>query len=44
MRMTNNFERIGDSIENIAELIEEMIENGYYFAEEGLNDYRIISF
>ncbi|MDY6863128.1 MAG: Na/Pi cotransporter family protein [Thermodesulfobacteriota bacterium] len=43
MRMTNNFERIGDSIENIAELIEEMIENGYSFTEEGLNDYKIIS-
>jgi phosphate:Na+ symporter len=43
MRMTNNFERVGDAIENIAQLIEEMIENGYLFAEEGINDYRIVS-
>ncbi|MBW2060009.1 MAG: Na/Pi cotransporter family protein [Deltaproteobacteria bacterium] len=39
MRMTNNIERIGDSVENIAELIEEMIENNVYFSDESLEDF-----
>lgn len=43
MRMVNNIERIGDSVENIAELIEEMIENDLYLAEDGIKDYKEIS-
>ena len=43
MRMVNNFERIGDSVENVAELIEEMIENDIYLAEDGIRDYKEIS-
>ena len=43
MRMTNNLERVGDTVENIAELIEEMIDNDIKLTEEGLNDYREIS-
>ena len=43
LRMTNNFERIGDSVENIAELIEELIEQNLYLSEGGMNDYKEIS-
>ncbi|MFH1138437.1 MAG: Na/Pi cotransporter family protein [Pseudomonadota bacterium] len=43
IRMTNNFERIGDSAENVAELIEEMIENDLRLTPEGVGDYREIS-
>ncbi len=43
LRMTNNLERVGDSIENIAELIEELIEQDLKLSEGGMNDYREIS-
>lgn len=43
MRMTNNLERIGDSIENIAELIEELIEQNLYFSDWAMTDYQAIS-
>lgn len=43
LRMTNNFERTGDAIENLAELIEELIEQDLSLSEGGLNDYRAIS-
>lgn len=43
MRITNNIERVGDSVENIAELIEEMMENDIYLAQDGMRDYKIIS-
>ncbi|MFC1869598.1 Na/Pi cotransporter family protein, partial [Thermodesulfobacteriota bacterium] len=39
LRMTNNLERAGDEIENIAELMEELIEQGLHFSEGGRNDY-----
>ncbi len=42
-RMTNNFERAGDEVENIAELIEELIEQNLYISEGGMNDYDTIS-
>jgi phosphate:Na+ symporter len=42
MRMVNNYERVGDAVENLAELIEEMIENKLRLAEAGMNDYREI--
>jgi len=43
MRMTNNLERVGDCIENIAELIEEMVQQDLHLAEGGLHDYEVIS-
>jgi len=43
MRMTNNIERIGDEIEDIAETLERMIEDKLYFSEEAIQDYEKIS-
>ncbi len=43
LRMTNNLERVGDSIENVAQLIEELIEQDLHLSEPGMNDYREIS-
>ena len=42
-RMTNNFERAGDEVENIARLIEELIDQNLYISEGGMQDYKIIS-
>ncbi|MGD8562215.1 MAG: Na/Pi cotransporter family protein [Desulfarculaceae bacterium] len=39
MRMVNNLERVGDSVENIAELIEEMIEEDLRLTDAGLVDF-----
>jgi phosphate:Na+ symporter len=41
--MANNLERIGDAIENVAELIEELIEQELHLSEGGLKDYDVIS-
>ena len=38
MRMTNNIERIGDSVENIAQAIEDMIEGNLTFTERAMAD------
>ncbi len=43
MRMTNNIERIGDEVEDIAEAIERMIEDKFYFSPQALEDYVEIS-
>jgi len=43
MRITNNLERVGDSVENIAQLIEEMFENELTLSQEGVKDYHVIS-
>ena len=43
IRMTNNLERIGDATENIAELIEDLIEQNLYLSEDALKDYEEIS-
>jgi phosphate:Na+ symporter len=43
MRMTNNLERVGDNIENIAELGGELIEQDLLLSEGGLQDYNKIS-
>ena len=43
MRMTNNVERIGDEIEDIAEALERMIEDKLYFSEKAIQDYVAIS-
>lgn len=42
MRMVNNVERIGDSVENIAEVVEEMFENNMRLTDEGLAEYQEI--
>jgi phosphate:Na+ symporter len=43
MRMTNNIERIGDEIEDIAEALEQMIEDKLYFSEMAIQDFMTIS-
>ncbi len=43
MRMTNNLERIGDAIENIAQLGEELAEQNLKLSAGGIHDYEIIS-
>ena len=43
MRMANNLERAGDGVENIAELMEELIEQNLHFSDGGLYDYEAIS-
>jgi len=43
MRMANNLERIGDAIENIAQLSEELIEEDLYFSEGAVCDHGLVS-
>ena len=43
MRMANNLERAGDGVENIAELLEELIEGNLHLSEGGIRDYELIS-
>ena len=43
MRMTNNIERIGDSVENIAQLMEEHIEKDLKFTPAAMTDIKTIS-
>ncbi|MCF8067409.1 MAG: Na/Pi cotransporter family protein [Desulfobacterales bacterium] len=43
MRMTNNLERIGDSVENIAQATGELIENNLHFSETAMDDLDNIS-
>lgn len=43
MRMTNNFERIGDSVENIALIFEDIIEDRMSFSEKALSDLNTIA-
>jgi phosphate:Na+ symporter len=43
MRMTNNIERIGDEIEDIAEALEQMIEDKLYFSQMAIQDFMTIS-
>jgi phosphate:Na+ symporter len=43
MRMSNNIERIGDEVEDIAEGIEKIIEDKFYFSERAMRDYATIS-
>jgi len=43
MRMTNNIERIGDELEDIAGAIERMIEDKFYFSTDALEEYEKIS-
>ncbi len=43
MRMANNLERAGDGVENIAELMEELIEQNLHLSEGGSRDYELIA-
>ncbi len=43
MRMTNNIERIGDSVENIAQATESVIENEMHFSDIAIKDIIQIS-
>jgi len=43
LRMANNLERIGDGIENIAELMEELINQDLHLSDGGIYDYNVIS-
>jgi phosphate:Na+ symporter len=38
MRMTNNIERIGDSVENIAQTTEDLIEGNFFFTDTAMKD------
>ncbi len=42
MRMVNNLERVGDSVENLAELLDEVIEERLEFSDQSMTDYREI--
>jgi len=41
--MANNLERAGDGVENIAELIEELLQQDLHLSEGGLHDYEVIA-
>lgn len=43
MRMANNFERIGDSVENIALMAEDIIENKIELSDDAISDVKNIS-
>jgi phosphate:Na+ symporter len=43
LRMTNNIERIGDELEDIAAALENMIEEKLYFSEYAIEDYVTIT-
>jgi len=43
LRMTNNIERIGDELEDIAAALESMIEEKLYFSEYAIADYITIT-
>ncbi|MFC1531782.1 Na/Pi cotransporter family protein [Thermodesulfobacteriota bacterium] len=43
IRMTNNLERIGDAVEDVAEMIEKLFEQNLTLSEEGMKDYETIS-
>ena len=43
IRMTNNIERIGDSVENIAIMAEDIIENNIQFSEQAMKDIETLN-
>jgi len=43
MRVTNNLERFGDAIENIAQLMEDLIEENLYLSDKAVSDYKEIT-
>lgn len=40
--MTNNIERIGDEVEDIAEALEQVIKDKLYFSEQAVQDYEAV--
>jgi phosphate:Na+ symporter len=44
LRMTNNIERVGDELEDIAEALGTMIEDKLFFSEQAILDYVAITF
>jgi phosphate:Na+ symporter len=43
LRMSNNLERIGDSVENVAQMIEELIENNLNMAPDAVADAKAMA-
>ena len=43
IRMTNNIERVGDAVENIAEMAEDIIDNDIQFSKDARTDYRALA-
>ncbi|MFW6146845.1 MAG: Na/Pi cotransporter family protein [Thermodesulfobacteriota bacterium] len=43
LRMTNNIERIGDELEDVAEGLDKMIEDKLFFSEQAISDYMAIA-
>lgn len=43
MRITNNIERLGDSMENVSRTLEKMYENGFQFSDDAIHDLVEIS-
>ena len=43
LRMTNNIERVGDELEDIAEALDTMIEDKLFFSEQAILDYVAIT-
>ncbi|MBN1847822.1 MAG: Na/Pi cotransporter family protein [Deltaproteobacteria bacterium] len=43
IRMTNNLERVGDAVEDVAEMIEKLFERNLTLSEEAMKDYEDIS-
>jgi phosphate:Na+ symporter len=43
IRMSNNIERVGDAVENIAEMTEEIIDGDIRFSEDALKDVKVLS-
>jgi len=43
IRVTNNIERVGDAVENLAEMAEDIIEKDIQFSKDALKDIEVIS-
>ena len=43
IRMTNNIERVGDAVENIAEMAEDIIDNDIKFSKDARTDFRALA-
>ena len=43
IRVTNNIERVGDAVENLAEMAEDIIEKDINFSPDALKDIKVIS-
>ena len=42
IRMTNNIERVGDSVENMAQIIEDLIESNLAFTDQAMTDLNVL--